>query len=62
MRTNPSRGDVSAEDENSDLSSDEDEEIDDDDIDSDDLDEEFFGENEKPDADFMLQDYVQLSS
>ncbi|TVY56673.1 Zinc finger CCCH domain-containing protein [Lachnellula cervina] len=61
MRTNPSRGDVSAEDESSDLSSDEDEEIDDDDVDSDDLDEEYFGEDGKPDAESMQQDYVQLS-
>jgi len=61
MRTNPSRLDVSAEDESSDLSSDEDEEIDDDDVDSDDLDVEYFGEDGKPDAESMQQDYVQLS-
>ncbi|TVY48729.1 Zinc finger CCCH domain-containing protein [Lachnellula occidentalis] len=61
MRTNSSRRDASAEDESSDLSSDEDEEIDDDDVDSDDLDEEYFGENGKPDAESMQQDYVQLS-
>jgi hypothetical protein len=62
MRTNTNRGDVSAEEESSDLSSDEDEEIGDDDIDSDDLDEEYFGEIGKPDAESMQQDYVQLSS
>ncbi|TVY85446.1 Zinc finger CCCH domain-containing protein [Lachnellula suecica] len=62
MRTNTNRGDISPEDESSDLSSDEDEEIDDDDINSDDLDEEYFGEGGKPDAESMQQDYVQLSS
>ncbi|TVY45144.1 Zinc finger CCCH domain-containing protein [Lachnellula subtilissima] len=61
MRTNTGRREVSAEDESSDLSSDEDEEIDDDDVDSDDLDEEYFGEHGKPDAESMQHDYVQLS-
>lgn len=52
-----------AEDDNSDLSSDdEDEEIDSDDVDSDDLDEEFFGdEDAKPDSDSMQQDFVHFS-
>jgi hypothetical protein len=59
MRTNT----AVAEDDNSDLSSDdEDEEIDSDDVDSDDLDEEFFGdEDAKPDLDSMQQDFVHFS-
>ena len=59
MRTNT----AVAEDDNSDLSSDdEDEEIDSDDVDSDDLDEEFFGdEDARPDLDTMQQDFVHFS-
>lgn len=60
MRTNNS----SAEDESSDLSSDEeDEEIDSDDVDSDDLEEEYFGNDDgETDTDIpMQQDFVQLS-
>ena len=59
MRTNT----AVAEDDNSDLSSDaEDEEIDSDDVDSDDLDEEFFGEEDaRPDLDSMQQDFVHFS-
>ncbi|KAF4627934.1 hypothetical protein G7Y89_g10223 [Cudoniella acicularis] len=63
MRSSTNRGEVSADDESSDISSDdEDEEIDSDDVDSDDLDEEFFGDDDgTPDVDAMQQDYVQLS-
>jgi hypothetical protein len=60
MRTNIAL----AEDENSDLSSDdEDEEIDSDDVDSDDLDEEFFGDEVgTADVDIpMQQDFVHFS-
>lgn len=59
MRTNT----AVAEDQNSDLSSDdEDDEIDSDDVDSDDLDEEFFGDEDgKPDVDSMKQDFVHFS-
>jgi hypothetical protein len=60
MRTNASP----AEDDSSDISSDdEDEEIDSDDVDSDDLNEEFFGDDEgEIDMDIPLQqDFVQLS-
>jgi hypothetical protein len=60
MRTNT----ITAKDENSDLSSDDDdEEIDSDDVDSDDLDEELFGDKDgKIDSDIpMQQDYVHLS-
>jgi hypothetical protein len=63
MRNN-TRSDQSAEDENSDISSDEEEEeIGSDDVDSDDLDEELFGDEDgKIDSDIpMQQDYVQLS-
>lgn len=55
---------TTAEEEGSDLSSDEDdEEIDDDDVDSDDLDGEFFGDNNATaDTDVPMQsDYVQFS-
>lgn len=53
----------SAKDENSDLSSDdEDEEIDSDDIDSDDLDEEFFGDDGTTDKEIPAQqDFVHFS-
>ncbi|KAH8656981.1 hypothetical protein BGZ60DRAFT_416481 [Tricladium varicosporioides] len=63
MRSNTKPGDPSTGDENSDVSSDdEDEEINSDDVDSDDLDEEFFGDEEgRPDVEAMQQDYVQLS-
>jgi len=60
MRTNTAQ----AEEENSDLSSDdEDEEIDSDDVDSDDLDEGFFGNDPRePDSEIpMQQDFVHLS-
>ncbi|KAE8444695.1 hypothetical protein EG329_014353 [Mollisiaceae sp. DMI_Dod_QoI] len=63
MRTNITRSDQSAEDETSDISSDEEgEEIGDDDVDSDDL-EEFIGDEDgNIDSDIpMQQDYVQLS-
>ncbi|KAG9237268.1 hypothetical protein BJ875DRAFT_454220 [Amylocarpus encephaloides] len=56
---NANRGEVSGEDQSSDLSSD-DEAIDSDDVDSDDLDEEYFGEH-PPDNQHMQQDYVELS-
>jgi hypothetical protein len=55
---------VNVEEENSDISSDEDdEEIDSDDVDSDDLDEEFFGDEDgTTDSDVPMQrDYVQFS-
>jgi len=64
MRNNNIRSDQPAEDENSDVSSDEEEEeIGSDDVDSDDLDEELFGDEDgKIDSDIpMQQDYVQLS-
>ena len=55
---------INVEEENSDISSDEDdEEIDSDDVDSDDLDEEFFGDEDgTTDSDVPMQrDYVQFS-
>jgi len=64
IRRNTARGDQPAEDENSDVSSEEDEdEIDSDDVDSDDLDEEYFGGEEgQDDPDIpMQQDFVQLT-
>lgn len=64
MRSNAAaRGESSAVDEGSDISSDEeDDEIDSDDVDSDDLDGEFFGDDGKADSDIPLQkDFVQLA-
>jgi hypothetical protein len=61
MRSNTTHSNQSGEDQNSDISSDEDE-IGDDDVDSDDL-EEFFGDEDgNVDSDIpMQQDYVQFS-
>jgi len=58
MRTNTG----SAEEESSDISSDEEEDaIDSDDVDSDDLEGEFLGENGEPDLDALQQDFVHFS-
>jgi len=64
IRKNTARGDAPVEEQNSDLSSDEDEdEIDSDDVDSDDLDEEYLGDEAgTKDPDIPMQrDFVQLS-
>jgi len=58
MRTNTG----SAEEDSSDISSDEDQdEIDSDDVDSDDLEGEFLGDDGEPDAEALKQDFVHFS-
>ncbi|TAQ91542.1 hypothetical protein B7494_g171 [Chlorociboria aeruginascens] len=61
IRKDPTRGDLATEDNGSDISSDEEEEIDGDDVDSDDLDEQYFGGDGKMDTNMLQQDFVQLS-